>query len=222
MRNVLGMTLNCPPNEESTMYPPAHVCRALHSKFPDLRLAWHGSWGKFVLVRLSPKHMTMKHSALMTMMDTLWFTKESINQDTGRVETVRDTKGPVFSKDGVNNPDWDMLTTDVIMVTTIDDPSLVFSGKLVHDLVYETRQEIRRRHAKGEHEKGKHLKAKIADAQASTADKISYYVNRHDGITVNTAKKHLLQEEIETEKARPDTPDIEYYHVEKRGLKEYL
>lgn len=205
------------------MYPPAHVCQALYNKFPDLRLAWHGTWRKFVLVRLSPKHMTKKHNALLLMFGTLW-TQQDIINDHGQVETVAHSRGPVFNKNGVNSPDWDLLTTDVIMQAKIDNEKDVFSGKIVHDLVWETRDQQRRNQAKLEHEKGKQLKAEVDGRQEEHEKTVKYYLDRHDGITINTARKHVISEALETEKARPtkEQSDLQYYYVEKRGLKEYL
>lgn len=205
------------------MNPPAHVCRALYEKFPNLRLAWHGQWGKFCLVRLSPKRMTQVHSSAFRMFSTNWELQDIVNKN-GTMETIASSRGPVFNKHGVGSPDWDVGMTDIFLAEKIDNIYDVFSGRVVRDLVHESVREQLRNQAKAELEKGKELKNEVHVREEQTVDKIRYYTNRHDGITINTAKKHLDAAEKQRKIGKPPASErgLQYYHVDKRGLGKYL
>lgn len=201
------------------MHPPAHVCKALYAKYPDLRLAWHGQWGKFCIVKLSPKRMTKKHGSAFYMFDSMWDTAEAV-MDNGGTEKVADSKGPVFNRHGTTRPDWDILSTDLLM-QDICETNDVFSSRVVKMIQYRSRKEELHDQAQDEHEKGKMLRDNTIGNAESTADKIKYFANRHDGQTTNLARKHI--EDYNTvDKVDPTLPGLEYYHVNKRGLKDYL
>lgn len=212
------MTLNCPSNR-GTMHPPAHVCRQLYKKYPDLRLAWHGLWGKFCVVRLSPKRMTMEHSSAFIMFGTMWDIQDELD-DHGNVRTVGKSYGPVFSKDGIEKADWDRLSTDVLMQAVIENVRDVFNGAVVKQIQYQSRNEQKRAQAKVEHEKGKMLRDAAHGYAEDTANKARYYLNRHDGLTTNMSKKHMKEDDA-ANPVKTET-DLEYYHIKKRGLQGYL
>jgi hypothetical protein len=179
------------------MHPPSAVCSQLHRKHRDLRLAWHGPMECFAVVRLMPNTALGSADDPMTFNEP-WYTTAKLDAF-GKAYIARDTKGPIFARDGRPRRDWDPLFYTPVIValcneqfgTTSYD---VFSGRIVQMSNIVPHREAWRDRYKRAQERGRDTERAVQDGHGQALDEVWTAATRgtdsYHSVS-NIARKHI-------------------------------
>lgn len=185
------------------MYAPAHVCKALARKNPDLRLAWQGldidpeaqNVGYFCLVRLLPTR-ALGHPDNPNVVEDWWDVEYVQDPKTLTFEVKRAKRGPVFAKDGGLKRDWDPLSFAPIIMQRfrggpgMPDTNDVMSGRFLRMFQIMDHKQAEEAERQNTIEEGRALQKVIDDKIDAGVDKVWHAANQTGNTRMITARKH--------------------------------
>lgn len=188
------------------MHPPAHICKALYDKNPNLRLAWKGSYngdpeqlnqGCFAVIRLS-EHRAVGTPENPYTLNEFWY---STLKQTGPdiYMNVRTDKGPIFNRYGGTTPDWDMLQRTPVVVALLNKQAGlstydVFNGWVVKGSSIAPTRERRREHALALQEQGRQLDSDSEACAREASKEMFFDANKTGHSAPIMSRKHVKAE----------------------------
>jgi len=193
------------------MHAPQHVCRALADSDPQLRLVWLGraptkdhikegpedELGCFGVLRILPKREAMAAYNTIHSGGALW------------PQEFPHT-GSAFSANGDSRPDWDLLTSQALLIRTVDadwgmSHEDVFGTKLVAIMRAQRTNASTRKRAKQDllAQASRDRASALAPVKEALAEGIKAERSRTDSdIRIVEARKHAraqYEEDLENE-----------------------